>query len=61
MTSKGFLEMVVVYIKFLFNPFIFSGFVSAFIGSICWTMAMTKFEITYAYPFISLSPAMCFY
>ena len=53
--------MVVVYIKFLFNPFIFSGFVSAFIGSICWTMAMTKFEITYAYPFISLSPAMCFY
>jgi undecaprenyl phosphate-alpha-L-ara4N flippase subunit ArnF len=53
--------MVVVYVKFLFNPFIFSGFVSAFIASICWTMAMTKFEITYAYPFICLSPAMYFY
>lgn len=46
--------------KFLFDPLIFSGFVSAFIASIFWMLAMTKFELTYAYPFMSLSPALVF-
>lgn len=48
------------YIKFLFDPLIFSGFLSAFIASVFWMLAMTKFEITYAYPFMSLSPALVF-
>ncbi|MGD1822460.1 MAG: EamA family transporter [Pleomorphochaeta sp.] len=48
------------YVKFLFDPFIFSGFLSAFIASVFWMFAMTKFEITYAYPFMSLSPALVF-
>ena len=48
------------YIKFLFDPLIFSGFLSAFIASIFWMFAMTKFDITYAYPFMSLSPALVF-
>lgn len=45
---------------FLFDPYIFSGFVSAFIASLCWMAAMTKFEITKAYPFMSLAPALVF-
>ncbi|MFV0390385.1 MAG: EamA family transporter [Paludibacteraceae bacterium] len=48
------------YLKFLFDPFIFSGFLSAFIASVFWMLAMTKFEITRAYPFMSLSPAIVF-
>ena len=44
----------------LINPFIFVGFISAFIASLFWMAAMTKFEITYAYPFMSLSPAIVF-
>lgn len=48
------------YMKFLFDPFIFSGFLSAFIASVFWMLAMTKFEITRAYPFMSLSPAIVF-
>jgi len=48
------------YLKFLFDPFIFSGFVSAFIASVFWMLAMTKFEITQAYPFMSLAPAIVF-
>ena len=52
--------MIVSYVKFLFDPLIFSGFVSAFIASIFWMLAMTKFELTYAYPFMSLSPALVF-
>jgi len=48
------------YFTLLFDPWILSGFFSAFVASICWTMAMTKFEITTAYPFMSLSPAIVF-
>lgn len=48
------------YLKFLFDPFIFSGFLSAFIASVFWMLAMTKFELTRAYPFMSLSPALVF-
>ena len=44
----------------LFDFYIFSGFISAFIASICWMAAMTKFEITVAYPFMSLAPALVF-
>lgn len=35
--------------------FIFSGFVSAFVASIFWMAAMSKFAISYAYPFMSLA------
>lgn len=48
------------YCTLLFDPFILIGFLAAFIASVCWTMAMTKFEITVAYPFMSLSPAIVF-
>jgi multidrug transporter EmrE-like cation transporter len=37
------------------NPFIIFGFASALIASICWMAAMTKFDLSYAYPFMSLS------
>ncbi|MDD4148511.1 MAG: EamA family transporter [Bacteroidales bacterium] len=37
-----------------------SGFFSAFVASVFWMAAMTKFEITYAYPFMSLAPALVF-
>lgn len=47
-------------IRLIFDPFIFSGFVSAFIASMFWMAAMTKFEITQAYPFMSLAPAIVF-
>lgn len=52
--------MILSYIKFLFDPFVFSGFVSAFIASIFWLIAMTKFELTLAYPFMSLAPSIVF-
>ena len=47
-------------IKLILDPFIFSGFVSAFVASLFWMAAMSKFEITKAYPFMSLSPALVF-
>ena len=59
-TTGGIGQMIVSYMKFLFDPLIFSGFVSAFVASVFWMLAMTKFELTYAYPFMSLSPALVF-
>jgi len=60
MVEGNLFEKIKCYLGLLFDPFIFSGFLSAFIASICWTMAMTKFELTTAYPFMSLSPAIVF-
>ena len=53
-------DKLLTLIKLVFAPFIFVGFISAFIASLFWMAAMTKFEITYAYPFMSLSPAIVF-
>lgn len=59
-TTEDSVRMVISYLKFLFDPLIFSGFASAFIASVFWILAMTKFDITYAYPFMSISPALVF-
>lgn len=53
-------DKLLTLIKLVFDPFIFVGFISAFIASLFRMAAMTKFEITYAYPFMSLSPAIVF-
>jgi uncharacterized membrane protein len=42
-------------ISIIFDPVIFSGFVAAFLASLAWMAAMTKFDLSYAYPFMSLN------
>lgn len=49
----GFASKVFFLVKVLFDPIIFSGFLSAFVASFFWMAAMTKFELSYAYPFMS--------
>ncbi len=39
----------------LVKPWILSGFAAAFLASIAWMAAMTKFQLSYAYPFMSLN------
>lgn len=56
----SFSSKILTLIKLIFDPFIFTGFVFAFIASLFWMAAMTKFEITTAYPFMSLAPALVF-
>lgn len=48
------LEKLFFLIKTLYDPFIFSGFAAAFIAALCWMAAMTKFDLSYAYPFMSI-------
>jgi len=57
---SGLLDKTLYLLKLIFDPFVFSGFASAFIASLFWMAAMTKFEITQAYPFMSLAPALVF-
>jgi len=47
------LEKVYFFLKLAVDPFIVSGFFSAFIASIFWIAAMTKFDVSFAYPFMS--------
>ncbi len=44
----------------LFDPYIFSGFVSAFIASLFWMASLTKFNLSFAYPFMSFSFVLVF-
>jgi multidrug transporter EmrE-like cation transporter len=57
---KDLTSKVAFLLSALMDLYIISGFVSAFIASIFWMAAMTKFEITVAYPFMSLAPALVF-
>lgn len=42
------------------DPWILSGFLVAFFASVTWAMAMTKFPLSKAYPFMSLSYVLVF-
>src|SRR5699024_9699872 len=55
-----FVDKAVFLIKLLLDPLILSGFLSAFVASMFWMAAMTKFDISYAYPFMSLSFVLVF-
>lgn len=39
----------------LLDPGILSGFAAGFLASLAWMAAMTKFDLSHAYPFMSLN------
>lgn len=49
------LEKFKFLVLLIFDPAIFSGFFAAFLASLAWMAAMTKFELSHAYPFMSLN------
>lgn len=51
---------LLAFLKMMFDPYIFSGFASAFVASFFWMLAVSKLELTKAYPFMSLAPALVF-
>ncbi|MEI7867573.1 MAG: EamA family transporter [Candidatus Methylumidiphilus sp.] len=42
-------------VSLIYDPGIFSGFFAAFLASLAWMAAMTKFDLSHAYPFMSLN------
>ncbi len=48
-------DKLIFLIKAIFDPYIFSSFFAAFIASLTWMAALTKFDLSFAYPFMSLA------
>lgn len=51
----GLRDKIWFLLGLLLNPWIISGFAAAFLASLAWMAAMTKFQLSYAYPFMSLA------
>lgn len=49
------LDKLLFLLRQFLNPWIMSGFASAFLASLAWMAAMTRFDLNYAYPFMSLA------
>lgn len=41
-------------VRLLLNPWIIAAFAAAFLASVAWMGALTKFPLSHAYPFMSL-------
>lgn len=42
-------------LNLILNPWVLSGIFATFLAGVSWMLAITKFEISYAYPFVSLN------
>ena len=48
-------DRVFFLLRLVINPWIMSGIAGGIFAMLCWMAAMTKFELSYAYPFMSLA------
>jgi multidrug transporter EmrE-like cation transporter len=48
-------DKAIFIFRLLLNPWVISSFAAAFIASLTWMAAMTQFELSFAYPFMSLA------
>jgi len=55
---SDFVDKLKYLLSIFFDPAIFSGFLAAFLASLAWMCAMTKFNLGHAYPFMALNFAM---
>ena len=53
-SSINFSNLISSYISLFFNPFIFFGFMAVGLSSIFWLAALSKADLSYAYPMISI-------
>lgn len=52
---EGLAEKLGYVIALLLNPWVISSVAATFMAGVSWMLAMTKFELSYAYPFVSLN------
>lgn len=50
---EPFAEKLLFLLRLMLDGYILSGFLAAFLASLCWMAAMTKFDVSFAYPFMS--------
>ena len=53
-SSINFSNLISSYISLFLNPFIFFGFMAVGLSSIFWLAALSKADLSYAYPMISI-------
>jgi multidrug transporter EmrE-like cation transporter len=51
----GLIPNLLFLIHLYCNPWILSAFFAGFLASLCWMATMTKLDLGYAYPFMSLA------
>jgi multidrug transporter EmrE-like cation transporter len=52
---EGLPEKISFLLHLLLNPWIFSALAAAFLASFFWMAALTKLQLSHAYPFMGLS------
>lgn len=52
---EGAAAKAIFLLRLLMSPWILSGMMAAFLASLAWMAAMTRLEMSYAYPFMSLA------
>ena len=52
---QSFPERALFLLRLVLNPWVIGGLFAAFLAFLCWMAALTKFELSYAYPFMSLA------
>ncbi|MDV6188735.1 hypothetical protein RYH75_05570 [Stenotrophomonas geniculata] len=54
-TTAGWLGKLPPVIQLLLQPWVISAFVAAFAASLCWMLAVSRLELSRAYPFMALN------
>lgn len=49
------IEKLISVSKLLMNPWILSGFAAGVLAAMSWMIAISKLQLSYAYPFVSLT------
>jgi multidrug transporter EmrE-like cation transporter len=52
---EGTADKISFMLHLLLNPWIVSALTAAFLASFCWMAAMTKLQLSHAYPFMGLT------
>jgi len=50
-----FSQKLIFLTRLLLDPWVISGMMAAFLAGILWLSALTKLDLSYAYPFMSLA------
>lgn len=48
-------DMAMYLLRLVLNPWVLSGFAAAFLASVFWMAVLTRFQLSYAYPFVALT------
>lgn len=54
-SASGLLSHLPPLVQLLLQPWIISAFVAAFGASLCWMLAVSRLELSKAYPFMALN------